>query len=85
VNAVAAALGRALGKPVRYVAIPLEAQDQALVSVGLDEWMVTMFGDYMNAYSQNWGNTTTDEVRRLLGRPAHSIDDFARDFAAVFR
>lgn len=84
-NAVAAALGRALGKPLRYVAIPLEAQDQALFSVGLDEWMVTMFGDYMNAYSRNWGDTTTDEVPRLLGRPARSIDDFARDFAAVFR
>lgn len=75
---VAEAFSKALQKPIKYIPIPLEASDQAMAQMGLDEFMRTMLGDYFAAYSNNWGNVVTEEVPRLLGRPARSIDDFAK-------
>ncbi len=81
---VAAALGAALGKPVKYVPIPIEAADEAMAKMGLDEWTRTLSTDYFAAYSRNWADAVTGDFSQLVGRPARSIDDFARDFAGAF-
>ncbi len=39
----------ALGKPVKYVPIPIEAADEAMAKMGLDEWTRTLSTDYFAA------------------------------------
>jgi uncharacterized protein YbjT (DUF2867 family) len=81
---VAAALTNAVGKPVKYVPVPVEGALAAMAQMGLDEWMLNMMSDYFTAYSANWGDFMTNDVEKLLGKPARSADDFARDFAGAF-
>ncbi len=81
---VAEAFTQAVGKPVRYVPIPVAALDQGLSQMGTDEFTRTLYCDYFAAYSANWGDAVTDEVSRLLGRPARSIADFAQAVAPAF-
>ena len=81
---VAAALAKALGKEVNYVDVPLEAGRQGMIGMGLPEWVADAFGEYFTAFSEGYGDFTTDEVRLLTGNPARPFEAFARDFAPVF-
>jgi uncharacterized protein YbjT (DUF2867 family) len=84
VHEVAAALTRALGRDVSYVAVPVEAGVESLVGMGLPQFMADTFGELFVNFANNGANRTTDGVKRLTGHEARSIDDFARDFAQVF-
>lgn len=79
---VATAFGEALGKKVEYVPLPVQAVDDTLAKMGVDEWMRTALTDYFTAYSNDWAPTANDEVKRLLGHPARSILDFAKSLFA---
>ncbi len=81
---VAAAIGEAVGKPVKYVPVPVEAARQAMGQMGMDDWAQNMMADYFNAYSRNWGDFVTDDIQKVMGKPPRSIADFARDFAGAF-
>jgi len=82
---VAQAFSNVLGKTVNYVPVPLEAAADGFKKAGIGEWMATNLEDYLAAYASGWGDFTTDEVQQVLGRPARSIDDFVRDYAAAFK
>jgi len=81
---VAAALSQALGKQVDYVNVPLEAARQGMVGMGMPEWIADAFGEYFTAFSEGYGDFTTDDVEKVTGNPARSFEAFARDFAQVF-
>jgi uncharacterized protein YbjT (DUF2867 family) len=80
----AAALGQALGKPVRYVAVPHEAARKAMLDQGFPSWLAGMMIEYATAYSENWGNFTTPHVQEVVGRPPYSIADFVSAHVAAF-
>jgi uncharacterized protein YbjT (DUF2867 family) len=82
---LAAALSRATGKPVTYIPVPTQAAAQGMKASGMDDWMVGMMVDYMNAYARSWASEVTPDFQHIVGRPARSVDDFARDFATIFR
>jgi uncharacterized protein YbjT (DUF2867 family) len=82
---VAAQLGQGIEKPVSYVAVPHEAARQGMLQNGMPAWVANLLVEYGTAYSENWGNFTTPHIQELLGRPARSVLDFARDHAAAFR
>jgi uncharacterized protein YbjT (DUF2867 family) len=81
---VAAAIGEAIGKAVKYVPVTVEAQRQSILQMGMDEWMANLLGDYSTAYSANWGDLVTDDFQRVMGKTPRSIAQFGRDFAAAF-
>ena len=64
-GAVAAAIGKALGRNVTYVAVPPEAAGEAVRAFGLDDWTVKVIVDYSRAYSKGFGDFVTDSVRSL--------------------
>jgi uncharacterized protein YbjT (DUF2867 family) len=81
---VAAGLSKALGKQVDYVDVSLEAGRQGMIGLGLPEWVADAFGEYMTAFSEGYGDFTTNDVEEVTGHPARSYETFARDFAQVF-
>lgn len=81
-HTVAAAVGKALGREVGYVPVPPSAAGQAMKGYGADDWTVGIIVDYCTAYAKNWGDFTTNEVTRITGKPARSIDDFVRELLA---
>jgi uncharacterized protein YbjT (DUF2867 family) len=82
---VAAQLSQGIEKPVRYVAVPHEAARQGMLQNGMPAWVANLLVEYGTAYAENWGNFTTPHIPELLGRPARTVLDFARDHAAAFR
>ena len=64
--------------------IPLEAAREAMVGMGLPEWLVDAVNDYNKAFSEGLGDFTTNDVEEISGHPARSYETFARDFAQAF-
>ena len=56
----------------------------AVAGDGLPEWSADAYSEYFKAYSEGWGDFTTDDVERVIGKPACSYATFACDFAQVF-
>ncbi len=81
---VAAALSKALGKEVKYVDVPLEAAREAMLGMGMSEWLADANNEYFKALSEGLGDFTTNEVEEITGHPARSYETFARDFARAF-
>ncbi|MFI1171349.1 NmrA family NAD(P)-binding protein [Streptomyces melanogenes] len=80
---VAAALSDATGRPVRYV--PMSGAEYAglLERYGLPEgeaqWLAELFTTLLDGHN----SSTTDGVKRVLGREPKAFADFARDAAAA--
>jgi uncharacterized protein YbjT (DUF2867 family) len=82
---VAATFSKVLGKDVSYVSVPGEAALESMVGMGVPEWIAKGYGELMEGFSEGFANSTTDNVATLTGHPARSFEQFARDFAQVFR
>jgi uncharacterized protein YbjT (DUF2867 family) len=80
----ASALGAALGKPVQYVDVPISAARESMVGMGMDPWVVDGYMELFEGFSDNWGDKTSPDIQKLLGRPARSLRDFVADFKGAF-
>lgn len=81
---IAKILSRVLEKEVNYINVPGEASLQAMVGLGVPEWIAKGFVELSEGFSENFANRTTQNVEILTGHPARSFEQFANDFAQVF-
>ena len=81
---VAAAIGDAVGRAVTYVPVPPAAARGAMLEAGLPGWLVEDLLLLAEGVARGEAELVTDHVERLVGRPPHSIHDFARDHARAF-
>lgn len=79
---VAATLTDVLGRSIEYVPVSPEAVEQSILDLSNDQWFATVMRQYSQAYSENWGDFTTDNVEKLTGHPARSFKSFAREVLA---
>jgi len=84
IHDLAAVLSKALGKDVNYVSVPIEAAKEAMLGMGFPEWLADTYCEYFQNYSEGGGDFVTDDVERVTGKPARSVETFARDFATYF-
>ena len=82
---VASGLSKALGKEVKYVNVPMEAAREAMIGMGMSEWLAEDFCEYFENHSTGVSDFTTNEVEKLTGHPPRSYETFARDFAQYFK
>jgi uncharacterized protein YbjT (DUF2867 family) len=82
---VAAGIGKAVGKDVNYVPVPHDAAKQAMMDMGVPEWIVDGYVELSIGFENNFANTTTDGVEKLAGHPPRSFEQFAADFEGVWR
>jgi uncharacterized protein YbjT (DUF2867 family) len=82
---VASAIGQAIGEPVEYIPISLDEARQHMKEAGMPPAVIDTFIAYDK--DQLEGNTAgvTDHVRLILGKPARTLDEFARDYAGFFK
>ena len=81
---VAEQLSEAVGKDVEAVSVPVEAAKTSMVDMGLPEWVAAAYADYFVAYSNNYGDYFTDDVKNITGGSARTYNDFATDFVGAF-
>jgi uncharacterized protein YbjT (DUF2867 family) len=77
-------IGDVLGRPLRYQEIPAEAFRPAMVGRGLPPAFVDAL---LARYARGVGpaETVTDEVDKVLGRPARTYAAWVHDHAAAFQ
>jgi uncharacterized protein YbjT (DUF2867 family) len=81
---VAATLGRASGRAVEYVPVPHEAATEAMVALGMPEWIAAGYAELSAGFEQGFADLTTDNVHRLTGHAPRGFEQFARDHADLF-
>jgi (4-alkanoyl-5-oxo-2,5-dihydrofuran-3-yl)methyl phosphate reductase len=79
-----AILGEVMGKPWHYVDVPPAAAREGMVQSGLPAPFAEAMLEVMAAIKAGGADKVTDDVQRVLGRPARSFADWARDHAAAF-
>ncbi|MGW4964499.1 SDR family oxidoreductase [Nonomuraea sp. NPDC004186] len=82
---VAAVLGEIYGTPIAYQPMAPDDVRRSMVDAGLSPWIAAVTKEYLTAYSAGWGDYTTPDFEKVMGRPARSFADFARAHAAELR
>lgn len=84
-EAVAAEYASALGRPIRYVDVPLETwRDRELRPRRLPEHLVQHLLTMARLHEENRYNRLTHDVETITGKPATSVRDFVAGHADVF-
>jgi uncharacterized protein YbjT (DUF2867 family) len=85
-NGVAEEYARALGRPVRYVDVPLaEWVGQVLQRAGLSPYVEQHVATMARLHRQNRYDRSTRTVELITGRPAQSIEEFVSRHADLYR
>lgn len=74
-------IGAALGKPVKYVPVPVPQMIEMMAKMGADDYRQVSLRDYMNAYSSGWQNDVTTSFKDITGKEPRDFEVFAKDFA----
>jgi uncharacterized protein YbjT (DUF2867 family) len=82
---VAERISRVVGRRVSYVDIPEEAQQKAMLDLGMPEWQVTAVLQLQEYYRNGRCAAVDGTVARLLGRPERTLDQYLRENAASFQ
>jgi uncharacterized protein YbjT (DUF2867 family) len=83
-NDVAKTFSGVLDNDIKYINVPGEAALQAMVGMGVPEWIAKGYVELSEGFSADFANSTTKNVEILTGHPARSFEQFANDFARVF-
>ena len=81
----AQAFSEVLGKPVNYIPVTLEQNEQAVKSRGLPDWLVTHLGLVAKASAEGgFAKENTKTIRDIVGREPIGIKKFVEDFKSLF-
>jgi uncharacterized protein YbjT (DUF2867 family) len=77
-------LSSVLGRKIQYVDVPLSAAADGMRKSGMPEWSIRAVSELLGYFASGAAATVTDTIPRLLGRPATSFEQFAKDHRAAF-
>lgn len=81
---VAEVLSRVTGRPIEYVPVPHEAAREAMLAMGVPEWIVEGYVELDAGFEDGFADRTTGNVKKLSGHEPRDFERFALDFAEVF-
>lgn len=81
---VAARLSSALDRQITHTQIPIESVRESMRTSGSPQWNVDALPELLAFYETEHAAQVSPDIERVLGRPARSIDNFARDHRAAF-
>jgi uncharacterized protein YbjT (DUF2867 family) len=81
---VAEKIGKAVGKPVQYMAVPHEMAKQTMTGMGMPGFVVEGFAELAVGFENGFADLTNDSVLQLAGHAPRSFDQFAGDFKGAF-
>jgi len=81
---IAQIFSQVVGRPVRYVDVPVDDARAGMVADGMPGWLVDALLDLAAFYRTGAASVVSGDVERLTGRKPRSVEDFVRDHPAVF-
>jgi len=82
---VASVLAAELGKEVAFVEVPLEGAVGAMKERGMPDWLIEHQAALMGLLGTGVLAQTNDNIEKLTGHAARTLEDFAHDFAGAFK
>jgi uncharacterized protein YbjT (DUF2867 family) len=82
---IARILSEEVGRPIRYVDMPVEAYHEYLVGSGVVDWRADDLAALARLFRTVPAWPVTSTVAELTGRPARPLRSFVREHAAAFR
>jgi len=81
----AAIMSEVSGRQIRLVDVPPDTARQGMIAAHMPEWMIEVILE-LNAWAKaSQGGEITTTVKDVLGRPAHTFREFARDYAGHWK
>ena len=68
---------------VKYVPIQLDDVRKAILDMGWGAWGAQLMVDYSRAYSNNWGDLTTQDVETITGNKPRSYRQFVEEVLSL--
>ncbi|WP_375753838.1 SDR family oxidoreductase [Vibrio sp. HN007] len=81
----AAIISKAADKEIQYIAVPKAAAEDAMKSSGMNEWLAIHLAEILDWFAQGSYAYVTDDVEKVLGRPARTFDAFAQEFTPLIK
>jgi uncharacterized protein YbjT (DUF2867 family) len=81
---LAATFGRALGKPIDYVDLPVIHWAQALAEFQMSPYLIEYLSRVAEAHQRGQLDVHTDAVQQITGTPPKSADAFIAEHRAAF-
>jgi uncharacterized protein YbjT (DUF2867 family) len=84
-DAMADAISAALGRKVEYAHVPPEYARKQMLSDGVPRWLADDMLILFASFREGYGAAVTDTVQRVTKEKPRTFQQFARDYAEVFR
>ena len=81
---VASILSRVLGRTITFTPLTFEQEKQGMVDAGLPESVAEMNAQALALFAAGDSDWITDDVPKILGRPARTFEQFATDNSVAF-
>lgn len=82
---VAAVLSAELGREIAFVQVPMEGAVGAMKERGMPEWLIDHQSAVMGLLATGVLAQTNDNIEKITGHPARTLENFAHDFAGAFK
>ena len=84
-EAVAGAIGQAIGRKVSYVHVPPDYARKDMLADGVPKWLADDMLVLFASIREGYGGAVTDTVVKVTGERPRTFLHFARDYAAEFQ
>jgi uncharacterized protein YbjT (DUF2867 family) len=81
---VAAVLSKLVGRTITYRELSLDDDKNAMIRAGVPEAIAEMNAQAFSLTAKGDAEWISKDVQTVLGRPAHSYQQFATDYASAF-
>jgi uncharacterized protein YbjT (DUF2867 family) len=81
---VAETLSRLTSRTVEYIPVPHEAAREAMIAMGVPEWIAAGYAELGEGFEQGFADLTTESVRSLSGHAPRDLEQFVHDHGHLF-
>lgn len=82
---VAAVLSAELGREIAFVQVPMEGAVKAMKERGMPDWLIDHQSALMGMLGSGVLAQTNDNIEKISGHPARTLEDFVQDYAGAFK
>ncbi len=82
---VAAVLSAELGREIAFVQVPMEGAVGAMKERGMPDWLIDHQSALMGLLGTGVMAQTNDNIEKISGHPARTLEDFVKDYAGAFK
>lgn len=82
---IANAISKEINSSVEFIPLTIDEAKQQMEQAGMPQFLIDTFISYDTAQLNGLTEIVTNNVKTILGKPARTVENFAKDYAELFR